>query len=77
MEAAIDSGWVSLVNVSHLGFMENAHISVAPLHSYSRCQKYHGFHREVILAKHRLFPSLRAPWTVHDVSDQDTRQNFH
>lgn len=61
------------LNISHLGFMEDACISVAPLHSYSRCEKYHEFHTEVVLA--RLFPSLRAPWTVHDVTDQDTRQN--
>lgn len=66
-----------VLNISHLGSMENARISVVPLHSYSRCEKYHGFHREeVLLAKHRLFPSLRAPWTVHDVTDQDTRQNL-
>lgn len=62
--------------LSHLGFMHNAHISVAPLHSYFRCEKYHGFYIEVLLAELRLFSSLRAPWTVHGVTDQDTRQNF-
>lgn len=71
--------------LSHHSSKENAHISVAPLHSYSRCEKYHGFYIEVLfykgfiwrfLAKLRLFPSLRAPWTVHDVTDQNTRQSF-
>lgn len=60
----------------HLGFMHNTNISVAPVHSYSGCEKYHRFHIEVLLAELRLFPSLRAPWTVHGVTDQDTRQNF-
>lgn len=60
----------------HLGFMHNTNISVAPVHSYSGCEKYHRFYIEVLLAELRLFPSLRAPWTVHGVTDQDTRQNF-
>lgn len=37
--------------LSHLGFMENAHISVAPLHSYSTCEKYHRFYIEVLFYK--------------------------
>lgn len=59
-----------VLNISHLGFMESTHISVAALRSYSRCEKYHGCHIEVFVAKHGLFPSLRAPWAVHDVTDR-------
>lgn len=62
--------------VKHLGFMHNTNISVAPVHSYSGYEKYHRFYIEVLLAELRLFPSLRAPWTVHGVTGQDTRQNF-
>lgn len=52
------------VNVFHLGFMETAHISVDPLHYYSKCQKYHGFHIEVILAFPLSESSLDCAWCV-------------
>lgn len=62
--------------LSHFGFIKNAHISVTPSHSETRCEKYHGLYVKALLTKLRLLPSLRTLWAVRGVTNQETSQIF-